>query len=248
MPTAKAPAAQQQDERWQAAPTVVGPPLRLPANERRRAGTVVKVSMAVADQACAMAGLDPAGLATVFTASTGDPDNCHAMCEALAMPERVISPTRFMNSVHNASAGYWHIAVQSRAASTSLAAFDGGVAAGLREAASQCAITQAPVLLVTSDLPYPPPLAALRRVADVFAFALLLLPKPSAAHARLVLSLSESEPATPCADARLEALRLSNPSARALPLLAALAGSAPAQVAIEGQDGMGLRIAVTPCP
>lgn len=227
---------------WHATPTVVPAPMRLPANERRRAGTAVKASMGVADQACLMADLDPAVLATVFTASSGDPDNCHALCEALAMAERVVSPTRFTNSVHNAGAGYWHIAVRSQRPSTSLAVYDGCVAAGLLEAMAQCAFTQRAVLLVACDLPYPAPLHALRPLRNVFAFALLLVPAGQAALARLTLRLTGNEPATTCTHAALERLRLGNPAARALPLLQALAGAGAQAVCIEAQTGSGVRV------
>ena len=114
--------------RWVPQPTQVPAPQRLPATERRRAGTVVKASIGVADQALAGSGLDEATVATVFSSATGDPLNCHLLCEALAAPERVVSPTRFTNSVHNAPAGYWHIAAHSTAASTSLAAWDASTA------------------------------------------------------------------------------------------------------------------------
>ena len=162
---------------WQPAATAVPAPNRLPATERRRAGLVVKASIVVADEALSGSGLDPAavaGLATVFSSSTGDPGNCHLLCEALAAPQRLVSPTRFTNSVHNAPAGYWHIATKSRAASTSLAAFDASFAAGLLEAAVQCVASAAPVLLVACDVPYPEPLHTVRPVADVFAVALRL--------------------------------------------------------------------------
>ena len=45
-------------ELWLTSPTLLTPPARLPANERRRAGNVVKAAVLVADQACAMAQLD----------------------------------------------------------------------------------------------------------------------------------------------------------------------------------------------
>ncbi|MBE7420379.1 MAG: beta-ketoacyl synthase chain length factor [Ideonella sp.] len=210
---------------WQARPTVVPPPNRLPPNERRRAGTIVKAALVVADQACAMAGAAPERVATVFTSSSGDPVTCHALLDALAQPERLVSPTRFTNSVHNAPAGYWHIATQSRAASTSLAAYDASTSAGLLEAAAQCAHHAAPVLLVACDMPYPEPLHALRALPDVFAFALLLVPAGTPAHWRLTLSLTlpPGPASTPCDHAGLDALRAAVPTARALPLLQALA-------------------------
>jgi len=218
---------------WQRAATVVPAPGRLPANERRRAGTVVKAALAVADQAVAMADADPAQLATVFSSSTGDPANCHALCEALAAPDpaaRAVSPTRFTNSVHNAPAGYWHIATHSMRASTSLAVFDASFGAALLEAAVWCQVKGEEVLLVACDVPYPEPLHALRPIADTMAVALVIAPGPGARGGPRpgpwtlrVRVLSEPAAATPCTDAALEALRGEIPAARALPLLCAMA-------------------------
>lgn len=227
---------------WVSAPTAVPAPTRLPPTERRRAGTVVKASIVVADQALAMAGADAAALPTVFTSSTGDPLNCHLLCEALAQPERLVSPTRFTNSVHNAPAGYWHIATASRAASTSLAAFDASFAAGLLEAAVQVHASGAPVLLVAADVPYPEPLHAKRPVADGFALALLLA--PGGGGRELVLTLTGDAVPTCCTHDGLEGVRRTIPAARALPLLQALAGDAAAAVVVEGDTGWGLALAV----
>jgi lambda repressor-like predicted transcriptional regulator len=216
-------------------------PQRLPATERRRAGPVVKASVAVADEASAAAGLDPSTLATVFSSSTGDPVNCHLLCEALATPQRMISPTRFTNSVHNAPAGYWHIATGSRQPSTSLAAYDASFAAGLLEAYAQCLSLQAPVLLVACDVPYPEPMHALRPVADVFALALVLAPAGGRA---LRLQLGGEECATRCDDEALDEVRRQIPAARALPLLQALARDAPMSLVLQAWPGMALGIEV----
>jgi hypothetical protein len=207
------------------APTVLPPPARLPPAERRRAGAAVKLALAIADEAVAQAGVDPSTLATVFTSSSGEGTNCHVLCETLATPTPVVSPTRFTNSVHNAAAGCWHIAVASRAPSTSLCAFDGSFAAGLIEAATSTQLGVCPVLLVASDSPYPEPLHATRPLPDHFGAALVLAPAP-AAHslAELTISLDASlEDASTCDDPALEALRHAIPAACALPLLAALA-------------------------
>ncbi len=229
---------------WQAGPTAVPAPARLPATERRRAGTVVKASIVVANQAVAMAGLDAALLATVFTSSTGDPVNCHLLCEALAAPERLVSPTRFTNSVHNAPAGYWHIACASRAPSTSLAAFDASFAAGLLEATVQCHATHAPVLLVACDVPYPEPLHALRPVADTFALALVI--GPAGAGRGLSMQVAGEAAATPCSHVGLDEVRTTIPAARALPLLQALARVGAARLVLDGLPGMALLIDVDP--
>ncbi|NML18537.1 beta-ketoacyl synthase chain length factor [Azohydromonas caseinilytica] len=232
--------------RWVSAPTMVPAPSRLPPAERRRAGTIVKVGIAVADQACAQAGLDPQDVATVFSASTGDGPNCHALCETLATPQRAVSPTRFTNSVHNAPAGYWHIATASRAPSTSLCAHDASFGAGLLEAASQCLADQRPVLLVASDAPYPQPLQAVRPLADAMGVALLLDTVPGDAPLlRLHIGLGDAAPES-CAHAGLESLRLGIPAARALPLLQRMARGAVRPCVLEYLDGLSLTVGVEP--
>ena len=208
-----------------AAPTVLPAAARLPPAERRRAGAAVKLAMAVADEAVAHAGVDPHTLATVFSASSGEGGNCHILCETLATDTPMVSPTRFTNSVHNAAAGYWHIAVASRAASTSLGAFDASFGAGMVEAATSVALSGAPILLVASDTPYPEPLHASRPLPDNFGIALVLSAtrsERSLASLHIELVPGHGTP-TACGDASLEALRCAIPAACGLPLLQALA-------------------------
>jgi hypothetical protein len=207
------------------APSVLPAPARLPPAERRRAGAAVKLALAVADEAVAHAQVDPSQLGTVFTSSSGEGANCHALCETLASPAPMVSPTRFTNSVHNAAAGSWHIAVGSRASSTSLCAFDGSFGAGLIEAASSVVRSGQPILLVASDSPYPEPLHATRPLPDHFGAALVLTPAPTPrtlASFEISLESKASEIDT-CDDPSLESLRGAIPAACALPLLAALA-------------------------
>ena len=81
-------------------------------------------------------------------------------------------------------------------------------------------------------MPYPEPLHALRPLSDSFAVALVLAPPAlaGAGQARLHVrsTASHGRAATPCSHPALEALRVSNPAACALPLLQALAGARPA--------------------
>ena len=227
-----------------AARTVIPAPQRLPAAERRRAGAAVKLALASADEAVAMAGVDPAVLRTVFTSSNGDGANCHAVCESLAMPERLISPTRFTNSVHNAPAGYWHIAVAGRAASTSLCGHDASFVAGLAEAALQLREdASAPLLLVASDAEYPQPLAGARPMVDSFGAAFVLDGAASdGAVAALTLELRHGgeRRSSTCASPAAEALRASNPAARALPWLESLAAGREAVLVFAWQPGLDL--------
>ena len=229
--------------------TQVQPPARLPPAERRRAGDAIKVAMAVADEAVTLGQMDPQTLASVFTSSSGEGTNCHTICETLASDNRAISPTRFANSVHNAPSGYWHIAVASRASSTSLCAFDGSFAAGWVEAGSNALAMNAPVLLVASDTPYPEPLHATRPLANPMGLAFILTPQATALSlAQVDMALVESARAGPlsvCEDASLETLRAGTPAARGLPLLQALArGPGQHELWIDYLPHLKLRLAV----
>jgi hypothetical protein len=237
------------------AAAAVPPPQRLPAAERRRAGAAVKLALSVADAACTSAARDPATLPTVFTSSSGDGANCHALCETLASPpgpSRLVSPTRFTNSVHNAAAGYWHIAVGSRLASTSVCAHDDSFGAGLMAALSQLRGPAAHVLLVASDTPHPEPLHAARPLPDTMGVALVLAAASQAgALARLdarLLPAGEAGAATRCNDAALDELRERMPAGRALPLLEAIARRRPARVVLPASAHLALDIGLEFAP
>jgi hypothetical protein len=195
----------------------------LPPAERRRVGAQVRIALAVGREAVAQSQRDASTLTNVFSATTGDGDNCHAICEALAAPDRLISPTRFHNSVHNAAAGYWGIAMKCMAPSTSLCAHDGSFSAGLLEAAVQARSKQAAVLLVASDAPYPEPLNTARPIGCSFGVGLVVAAERSERSiARLRLSLTNANPSI-LSGVALESLRIDVPAARALPLLQRLA-------------------------
>ena len=236
------------------APTVLPPLLRLPPAERRRAGASVKGAMAAAEAACGDADIDPAVPATLFTASGGDGANCHALCDVLGNPnpaERLVSPTRFTNSVHNAPAGFWHITAGNREASTSLCAHDECFAAGLLAAVAQLQQGDAPLLLVSSDTPYPEPLNAARPLPDMMGVALLLQRASArpAAHPRATLSIElvpGAVAATQCRAPGLEVLRPTIPAARALPLLEVLARRERARLVVPLHDDLGLQVDITP--
>ena len=239
---------------YMSAPAVLPPPPRLPPAERRRAGPSVRLAMAVADEAVAAAGIDPLQLATVFASSGGEGSNCHVLCETLAGADRQLSPTRFTNSVHNAPAGYWHIAVGSRAASTSLSAYDGSFVAGLVEAVTQVATSGEPVLLVALDVPYPEPLHRLRPLPNHGGVALLLAPTAGTADpsARLSIALVEAARAPApahCTDPALDALRQAIPAAASMPLLEAIArGDAERRLVLDYLPNVRLQVDVAAGP
>ena len=243
-PTARAVLAGHQAYAHQ--PTALVAPTLLPPAERRRTGRAVKLALAIGLEAIVDAGLDPARLATVFSSSGGDGENCHLICEALASNDRQISPTRFHNSVHNAPAGYWSIATGAMAPSSCLCAFDASFAAGLLEAIAQSIADDAPVALLAYDTGYPEPLRSQRPIAEAFGVALVISPRSSARGWRVTAGLSDA-PAATMADATLEGLRQTIPAARALPLLQALASDQPASTTLSAWDDAQVAIEIAPC-
>ena len=232
---------------WEPTPTVLPAPVCLPSAERRRTGTVVRLTLAVGLEATGRAGVDPGQLPTVFSSSGGDGQNCHEICEVLATAERQVSPIRFHNSVHNAPAGYWGIATGATAPANSLCAHDASFGAGLLEALCQVAVEHTRVLLIAYDASYPEPMRSVRPIPDAFGVALLLAPGANGPSlARLELSFRDA-PADRMADAALESLRASTPAARSLPLLAQLARGVPGRVLIDYLDGACMALEVSVC-
>jgi Beta-ketoacyl synthase, N-terminal domain len=228
-------------------PAILPVPSLLPPTERRRTGRVVKLALAIASEAVAHAGAASEQLRSVFSSSGGDGHNCHEICQALASEPREISPTRFSNSVHNASAGYWSIATGATLASTVLCAFDASFCAGLLEALTQVSVDREPVLLVAYDTEYPHPLHAKRPVPDAFGVALVLTPKRDERSAARLAAALEAGCADTLPDPRLEALRRSVPAARALPLIKQLALGERGRVILEYLDVWNLAVDVAPC-
>jgi len=227
--------------------TVLPTPGALPAAERRRTGSIVKLALAVGFEATSRAGVDPATLPSVFCSSGADGQNCHEICEVLASSERQLSPTRFHNSVHNAAAGYWGIATGATPPSSALCAFDASFAAGLLEALVQVVVDRTAVLLIAYDASYPQPLHAKRPIADAFAVALVLAPEARAASsARLTATFTDAS-TDRIPEPQIEALRSSIPAARCLPLLRRLARRETGCAVIDYLDTQRLAVEVVPC-
>lgn len=211
-----------------AAPTQLPPLTVLPAAERRRAGRIVQIAIAAGLEATRHAQRDAATLPAVFSSAGADGDNCHAICETLATTLRQLSPTRFHNSVHNAAAGYWSIATGCMQASTALAAFERSFAAGLLEAATQCAADACAVLLVGYDVQACGALKTVTRSRGMLAAALVLAPQRGE-HSVAALDASLRPGRAPAIELRSAAAQslAHNAMADALPLLEALAAGGP---------------------
>ena len=236
---------------YQAARCMLPQPMALPPAERRRAGAVVKVSLAIGQEAVTASGLQASLLPSVFSSSSGDAINCHEICSALASSDRLISPTRFHNSVHNASSGYWSISSGSMASSSVLCAHDASFSAGLLEAMTQAAVEQTAVLLLAYDTDYPEPLRSMRPLPDSFGIALVLAPRRSerslARWSLAPASCFTRTAADRLANAALEQLRQSIPAARGLPLLRSVALQGQGDIVLDYLEDLQLAVQVAPC-
>lgn len=226
--------------RYVATPASPPPPPLLAATERRRTGPVVRLALAAAHEAALASALPAGSLRAVFGSSNGDGPVVGSILDALANAgpaERVVSPTQFHNSVHNAPAGYWSIATANHHAATCIGCNDDTFAASLLAALADLNAAGGAVLLCCYDYPLPAPLDAVRSTGPLFASALVLGqgglgPSLRAAHHHgpAAPTLLELDPA-------LQILARSNPAARSLPLLAALARQTAARLDIPYLEG-----------
>lgn len=221
-------------------------PELLPANERRRTTSLIRLALQTALDAVRNTPQAPATFATVFASSCGDLAVVDCILKALLKPGKPVSPTQFHNSVHNASAGYWSIATGDRAASTSISAFDGSFAAGLLDAATQVLVENQQVLLVAYDEPPPSPLFECRPLHGPFGVAMLLGQATSGLN-YIEIDVVHDCHETELDDTGLESLRKNNPAARALTVLKPLARGEAAQVILPYLVDRQLRVSINPC-
>ena len=223
-------------------------PALLPADVRRRTTEHIRLAVEVADEAVRQAQADAAALWSVFATSESDGAISHNICEEVAKDVPEVSPTRFHNSVTNAPAGYWCMAVQSQAPSTSLSGFDASFGVGLIEAGVQVGVERCRVLLVAHDAPFPEPLHSVRPISALFGAALVLAPARSARSlARIVVAIEPTLHAlSRMADAGIDGLRTGNPAARILPLLAALARRESGELFLPYVHSQALRVTLEP--
>jgi len=249
-------------------------PAVLAANERRRAPDSVLLALEVAAAALAMSGRHAADVATVFASAHGDLPITDALCKTLAADPRLLSPTRFHHSVHNAASGYWAIGSGSTASSTALAAAEGSFATGLLEALTQCAadrcpvmasVSQAtsitghlsltqcaadrcPVMLVACDTEAIGPLRSVNSSRGLLAVALLLAPEAAGpASWALDWHTVPGAVAVPAAQSTAGQTLQANASSPALPLFEALARGQAAQLAWPLSATVALRLGLS-CP
>jgi hypothetical protein len=153
-----------------AAPLQLPSPAMLPANERRRASQVVRLTQACIEQALRDCPFPAGSLRSVFATDEGTGEICQQVLEAVATT-REVSPLVFANSVQNAPSGYFSIAWDNRQSSTV-------ISLGLESFASAllCAVTEAiacgqAVLLVAYDPAMTAPMDELLPIREATATA-----------------------------------------------------------------------------
>ncbi len=191
-------------------------PAAMPSRERRRAGLAINLAVEVAHQACHVAGADKATIPSVFASALGDSATTDYMCRKLAGADKLLSPTRFHNSVHNAPSGHWTISAANRAPSTFVGGFLHSFGAALFEAASQAMEASGPVLLVASDIATAPPLSDVVDIRESLGVAFVIEPAGDGNNLRLLADAAE--PPLPRAVA-LSTLAEANPMGCALALV-----------------------------
>ena len=225
-------------------PPRLTPPALLAPNERRRAGTVVRLALRVAGEAADMAGL-PASAHTQRLRQRewrrrGDPRLARGARPAgragLADPVPQFRAQRALRLLVDRQRGDepGHLPRLPGRNRRRRAAQGGG--RGARWSAARCCS-------VCYDAPVPPPLAAMLGVDQVFGAALVLLPEPGPQPlARLDVTWSaEPAPEPVPSSAGFRPLCDTNPSARILPLLEALARGEPGRLALPAARGQHRR-------
>ena len=198
-------------------------PSSIPPRERRRAGLLINLAVEVAHQACDHANIGKSRVASVFASSMGDTAVTDYMCRKLSQRDRLLSPARFTNSVHNAASGYWAISVRNHAPSTFVSGFDASFGIGLLETASQATASGEPVLLVAYDIANEPPLDDMRRIPETLGVALVVDAVASGDNGGLLNAdirfvAEAAEPPVPLTKG-LDALARGNPIGAALALV-----------------------------
>ncbi len=224
-------------------------PAGVSSRERRRLTENIKFAMVAAQDALdnLFAPLAIEELSTVFTSADGDLFVADKILTALTLSGKPVSPTHFHNSVHNAPAGYWHLASHSMHASTSIAGGADSFSSALLEAVSQVSFSNEPCLLVACDAHPPQSYKQQIEPFDSLALAIVLQAANGVGLNTecdiLVISAAprNAEPTT-MADAGLEQLRRTNPAARALPLLHLLANPQKDSVILSGGLANGIEV------
>lgn len=216
---------------------------RLPAAERRRAPLTVTLSLAAAEEAVRASGRPANALQAVFASAHGDLPVIEELCRTLVHTPTLVSPTRFLHSIHNAPAGVWSQIHRNHRANTAVSGAQHSFAQGLLEALVQCEAEQLPVLFVAYDTAALGALTHTTASRGSLAVALVLAPQPGPnTQTRLDWTLDPSTCAVPPMSTEAARTLQDNAMAPALPLFEALAAQRPASLAWPLSPFLSLRL------
>lgn len=205
---------------------------RLPTAERRRAPLTVTLSLAAAEEAVRACGRPANALQAVFASAHGDLPVIEELCRTLVHTPTLVSPTRFLHSIHNAPAGVWSQFHRNHQPNTAVSGAQHSFAQGLLEALVQCETEQLPVLFVAYDTAAPGALTHTTASRGSLAVALVLAPQPGPkALTRLDWTLDPSTCTIPALSTEAASGLQDNAMAPALPLFEALAAQQPVSLA-----------------
>lgn len=217
-------------------------PDAVPAKERRRAGGLINLAVQVAHEACDVAGVDKTTIPSVFTSVMSDTALTDYMCRKLTAAEKLLSPTKFHNSVHNAPSGYWSISAENRAPSSYVGGFVESVGAALFEAVSQSHAAAAPVLMVAYDIANQPPFHDIARVDESVGVALVVTPGDTGVLSGTLAFEPEAAVSNVIEHAGLQALAERTPIADALAIAVGCANGQSEDLTIAAAPSARLRL------
>ena len=191
----------------------------IPVDMRRRTSMATRIAITVAKYACAQATVETHNLPSVFASLGGEVQVTDSLCRSLN-DDAPLSPTQFLNSVHNTTAGYWAIINHCKAAITALSAADDTFAMGLLDASVQLNLHGGDCLLVCYDEIWPqylaPPVGTI-----AFACALVISTDDIGALAGITMPQLDVSSGAAFSSEQL-VLAQSAPAAALIPLLLAL--------------------------
>jgi len=212
----------------------------LSSNERRRTTSLIQMVLQCGRDATAESKIKSDSMPTVFACSCGDLEVVDKILDALALPEKPVSPIHFHNSVHNAPGGYWSMATGCLESTTSITAHDSSFSAGLLEAVAQVIEFGKPVLLVAYDGEVPENLNPFRPRVNAFSVGLVITADP--APIQIEVAITDEGPVSAMDATGWEMLRSGNPAANALPLLEKIAREESAEIYLPYVSGNRLQV------
>lgn len=231
------------EEPYAFAPLSKYSPQFLPANERRRTTSTIKLALRTAEETVSDYTPDAiAAMPTLFACVDGDTEISAKMTSAILQDQPMVSPIHFHNSVHNAPAGYWMIGQQNHQAATAISAGEYQIANSFIEALTQLSDKHPKVLLVVYDLPIDPIIESHQPKRQAFAFGLVLSRHATEnSQAWLELSLHPHPCPTPVNEDFGD-----NVAAGFWPLLAALAKRQTAELHAPASASLSAHLKMTP--